>query len=74
MGDEEDNLRRFELAEGLLEVLAGIVVEPGGGLVEEEHRGIGGQGSGQSQALPLPHTEFGAAVEEAAEEGFLLVG
>ena len=68
MGDEEDNFRRLELAESLQEVLASIMVEPGGGFVEEEHRGIGGQGASQSQTLPLPHAELRATVEEAAEE------
>lgn len=74
MGDEEDNFRRLELAESLQEVLASIMVEPGGGFVKEEHRGIGGQGASQSQTLPLPHAELRATVEEAAEECFLLLG
>lgn len=66
MSDEEDNFGGLKLAEGLVEVLASVVVEPGGGFVKEEYRGVGGEGACESEALPLAHAEFGATVEEAS--------
>lgn len=67
MGDEEDNFPGLEFAEGSLQMVAGVAVEPGGGFVEKEDGSVGGEGAGKGDALPLSHTEFGATVEEASQ-------
>lgn len=69
MGDEDDDFVGGEGGEEGVEVLAGGVVEPGGGFVEEEDGCIGGDGAGDGEALPLAHAELAAAVEEASELG-----
>lgn len=74
VGDEDDDFVGGEGVEQVLEVLAGGVVEPGGGLVEEEDGGVGGDGAGDGQALPLAHAELAAAVEEASELGVESMG
>lgn len=69
VGDEDDDFVGGEGVEHGLEVLAGGVVEPGGGFVEEEYGGVGGDGADDGQALPLAHGELAATVEEAAQLG-----
>jgi hypothetical protein len=73
MGNQEDNFFRLESAKGLVQMMPCVGVEPGGRFVEEEDWSIGSEGACEGNALPLSHAEFGAAVEQAAEEGLLFL-
>ena len=74
MGDEKDNLRRTLPFNQLRESLAAVGVEPRRGLVEEQHGSVGGEGARKGQALPLPHAELAATVEEAAQQRAAALG
>lgn len=69
MGDDEENFVVFEFLERVVKMLSCIVIEPGGGLVEDKDGGIGDEGPRQRHTLPLSHAELAAAVEETTKEG-----
>ena len=69
MGDNDDYFVVLEFLEGFVEMLPCIVVEPGGGFVEDEDGCVGGEGTGEGDTLPLSHAEFAASVEETSKKG-----
>ena len=60
-----------EVAEAVLDHGLGLGVEGAGGRVEDEDAGVGEDGAGDGDALPLAAGEFDAAL---AYDGVLLLG
>ena len=53
MGDEDNGESTVELLQKLEEILLHLLVEAGRGLVQEEKFGVGDEGSGKQDSLPL---------------------
>ena len=54
VGDQQGGAPGHEPLEGLQDEVLGLGVEGGGGLVEDEHRGVAQQGPGDGDPLALP--------------------
>ena len=64
MGHHDDRLRCASRAQGLEEDLLGLLVEVGGGLVEEHDRPLGEHDAGQREAGPLARGQAGTVLAE----------
>ena len=61
MGDEQDGAAFGGVQQVRGEGLAGGRVQVGGGLVEDQQRGVGEEGAGQREALPFAAGDGGPA-------------
>ncbi len=71
MGDDEGSPAVHEAVHALLHQHLGAGVNGGGGLVQDEHRGIGHCGPGDGQQLALALAEVGAV---AGDPGVVALG
>ena len=53
MGHQDDGESTVELLEEFEKILLDLLVEAGGGLVEQQQLGVGDEGAGEQHALPL---------------------